>query len=81
MLHFTASGVIPRLIYVGLTVITNTLCVNTYGCIVTSTYICTSTIGGQSTCNVSFPFRYSSEIHTLLSATQNLLPPPRPPVQ
>jgi hypothetical protein len=78
LLHFTASGVIPALNYVDLTVITNTQCASTYGSIITATKNCCSTSGGQSTCNVSFSFRYSSEIHFLLSTTQNLLPPPRP---
>jgi len=81
LLHFTASGVSPTLNYVDLTVITNTECANIYGTIVTATKICCSTPGGKSTCNVSFSFRYSSEINFLLSTAQNLLPPPRPPLQ
>jgi len=82
MLHFTGStNVSPTLNYVDLTVITNTECAATFGSLITSTKICTSTPGGQSPCNVSFPFRYRSEIHFLLSATQNLLPSPRPPLQ
>ena len=73
MLHFTgASSVSSNLNYVDLTVITNSQCANTYGNIITSTKICTSTTGGRSTCNVSFSFRYSSEINFLLSTTKKL---------
>ena len=82
MLHFTGStSVSPTLNFVDLTVITNTQCAATYGSVITATKICCATPGGQSTCNVSFPFRYSSEIHFLLSATQNLLPQRTPPLQ
>ena len=55
-----------------LTVITNSQCANTYGSVITSTKLCTSTAGGRSTCSVSFSFRYSSEIHILLSTTKKL---------
>ena len=81
MLHFIASGVSPTLNYVDLTVITNTQCAGIYGSIITPTKICTATSNGQSTCNVSFSFGYSPEIQLFLSATQNLLPPPRLPLQ
>ena len=59
MLHFTDSGVSPTLNYVDLTVITNTECAAVYGSIITPTKICTATPNGQSTCNVSFSFRYT----------------------
>jgi len=81
MFHFITSGVSPTLNYVDLTVITNTEYAAVYGNIVTSTKICTATPGGQSTCSVRFSFRYSSEIHFLLSATQNFLPQRTPPLQ
>ena len=58
ILHFTASDVSPTLNYVDLTVITNTECAETYGDTITPTKICTATPLGQSTCNVSFSFRY-----------------------
>jgi len=62
MLHFTGSTTVsPTLNYVDLTVITNTECAAIFGSIITPTKICTSTPGGQSPCNVSFSFRYSSE--------------------
>ena len=73
MLHFTGSNAgSPTLNYVDLTVITNTQCANTFGNIITSTKICTSTTGGRSICSVSFLFRYSSDIHFLLSTTKKL---------
>jgi len=62
MLLFTGSTTVsPTLNYVDLTVITNTECAAIFGSIITPTKICTSTPGGQSPCNVSFSFRYSSE--------------------
>jgi len=70
MLHSTGStSISPTLNYVDLTVITNTECAAIYGSIITPTKICAATTGGQSTCNVSFSFRYSSEINVLLSTT------------
>ena len=60
MLRFTGSSTISSILnYVDLTVITNTECAATYGSIITSTKICTATTNGQSTCNVSFSFRYT----------------------
>ena len=73
MLHFTGSSTVcSNLNYVDLTVITNSQCANTYGNIITSTKLCTSTTGGRSPCIVSFSFIYSSEIHFLLSTTKKL---------
>ena len=73
MLHFTGSNsVSPTLNYADLIVIKNKKCADIYGSIITCTKHCTSTTGGKSTCNVSFSFRYSSEIHFLLSTTKKL---------
>ncbi|XP_039488092.1 serine protease 1 [Drosophila santomea] len=48
----SSSSVATNLQYVDLTVITNSVCANTYGTsIVTSSNICVSTTNGQSTCN------------------------------
>ncbi|XP_017048717.1 serine protease 1 [Drosophila ficusphila] len=48
----SSSSVASNLQYVDLTVITNTVCANTYGSsIVTASNICVSTTNGRSTCN------------------------------
>jgi hypothetical protein len=70
----------PTLNSVDLTVMSNTECASIYG-IITANKLCCYTPDGQSICYVSFLFWYSSVIHFLLSTTQNLLLPPRPPLQ
>ncbi|KDR11874.1 Chymotrypsin BI [Zootermopsis nevadensis] len=47
----SSNSISTTLNYVDLTVITNTVCANTYGNIITATKICVSTPNGQSTCN------------------------------
>ena len=60
MLHFTDStSLSPTLNYVNLTIISNAECALFYGGAITPTKICTSTANGQSTCAVSFSFRYT----------------------
>ena len=82
MVHFTDSNAASQILnFVDLTVITNQQCAQTFGSIIIASTLCCATSNGQSTCNVSFSFRYSSEIHFLLCNTQNVLPPTRPPIK
>ncbi|XP_069700742.1 brachyurin-like [Periplaneta americana] len=46
-----ATGITPALQFVDLTVITNNECAQTFGSGITSSNLCVSTYGGQSTCN------------------------------
>jgi hypothetical protein len=69
--HFVAiPGVTAILNYVDLPVINNTECAAVFGSYIIDSTLCVSTIGGQSTCNVSvynapnpyFPFS-SSDVY------------------